>query len=150
MALESDQWESLAAESDEEDLADDRKHNQLLDAISALDGKKKNSLSQRTVINSGKISEFQFSSVADAVTKVKLHELVGSLKETTEHGTLKQQLSVIQKHKQTVSTPLPKHEKAKVCLETTVHVRCICWAKATVIVMHQNQLLDFASRNSLA
>ncbi|KAH3726085.1 U3 small nucleolar RNA-associated protein 14 homolog A-like [Dreissena polymorpha] len=125
MALESDQWESLAAESDEEDLADDRKHNQLLDAISALDGKKKNSLSQRTVINSGKISEFQFSSVADAVTKVKLHELVGSLKETTEHGTLKQQLSVIQKHKQTVSTPLPKHEKAKIsrttAYEATTH-----------------------------
>lgn len=47
---------------------------------------------------------------------MKLHELVGSLKESISHGDLKKQLRDIEKNKETVSTPLPKHEKEKVCL----------------------------------
>ncbi|XP_060585732.1 uncharacterized protein LOC132741554 [Ruditapes philippinarum] len=97
----------------EEDITDDRRHNQLLDALSSLDGKKRNKLSQRTVI-SNQVSEFNFSSSKDKTSVVKLHELVGSLKESTSHGELKNQLRNVSKSKKTVSTPLPKHEKEKI------------------------------------
>ncbi|XP_052808908.1 U3 small nucleolar RNA-associated protein 14 homolog A-like isoform X1 [Mya arenaria] len=99
--------------SDDETILDERKHNQLLDAITSIDGKKKNRLSQRTVI-SNQISEFNFTSSKDDSSKVRLHELVGSLKETGSHDNLKKQLSTVQRHNKTVATPLPRHEKEKI------------------------------------
>lgn len=113
MELDSKLFDEEILSSGEEDDTDDRKHSQLLDAISSLDGKKKQRLSQRTVL-SNQISEFNFTSSKDDASLVKLHELVGSLKESTSHGELKKQLRTIDKSKKTVSTPLPRHEKEKI------------------------------------
>ncbi|KAL4232806.1 U3 small nucleolar RNA-associated protein 14 A [Mactra antiquata] len=99
--------------SDEEDVVDDRKHGQLLDAITSLDGKRRAKLSQRTVI-ANQISEFNFTASKDASSKIKLRDLIGSLKETTSHGELKKQLRSIESREDTVSVPLPKHEKEKI------------------------------------
>lgn len=46
-------------------------------------------------------------------TKVKLHELVGTLKTSAKHGSLKNQLNRVQNQK-VLSVPLPKHQKEKV------------------------------------
>lgn len=99
--------------SDDEEVLDERKHNQLLDAMSALDGKKKNKLSQRTVITN-QISEFNFASSKDTESRVHLNELLGSLKDTASHGDLKKQLRTVRNKTKIVSAPLPKHEKAKI------------------------------------
>lgn len=97
--------------SGSEDEADDeRKHNKLVDAISSLDGKNKHRLSQRTEWTN-QVSEFNFARSGEGASKVKLHELVGSLKDTAKLGNLKRQFNIIDKRKTVVSTPLPKHEK---------------------------------------
>ncbi|XP_045197137.2 uncharacterized protein LOC123551914 [Mercenaria mercenaria] len=113
MDFEDDAQSEDIPSSGEEDNTDERKHNQLLDALSSLDGKKRNKLSQRTVISS-QVSEFNFSSSKDKTSVVRLNELVGSLKESTSHGELKNQLRNINRNKKTVSTPLPRHEKEKI------------------------------------
>ncbi|XP_064594449.1 LOW QUALITY PROTEIN: U3 small nucleolar RNA-associated protein 14 homolog A-like [Liolophura sinensis] len=97
---------------EQEDDDDDFKHAKLLDAISSLDGKKKSSASQRTVL-ANQISEFNFSSTKDQ-GKVKLHELVGTLRDTTSHGTLKKQLRAVQKRAKVVATPLPRLEQERI------------------------------------
>lgn len=46
--------------------------------------------------------------------KVKLHELVGALKNTTSHGELKKQLNRVQKKDKVLETPLSKPEQERV------------------------------------
>ncbi len=46
--------------------------------------------------------------------KVKLHELVGSLRNTTSHGDLKKNLNRIQAKNKVLDTPLPKAEEDRV------------------------------------
>ena len=55
----------------------------------------------------------------EGASKVKLHELVGSLKDTAKLGNIKRQLNIVDKRKKVVSTPLPKHEKQKVWFYNT-------------------------------
>lgn len=52
-------------------------------------------------------------------TKVKLHELVGTLKTSAKHGSLKNQLNRVQNQK-VLSVPLPKHQKEKVKEEVLI------------------------------
>ena len=47
------------------------------------------------------------------VDKVKLHQLVGALRNTASHGQIRKQLNRVDK-KQTLNVPLPKHEKERV------------------------------------
>ena len=47
-------------------------------------------------------------------SKVRLHELMGTLKDTAKLGNLKKQLNVVNKRRKVVAVPLPKHEKQKV------------------------------------
>lgn len=94
-----------------EDEDDDKRHAKLLDAISGLGGKKVNKRSQRTV-PTNQVSEFNFTAATDD-TKVKLHELVGTLKTSAKHGSLKNQLNRVQNQK-ILSVPLPKHQKEKI------------------------------------
>lgn len=54
-------------------------------------------------------------------TKVKLHELVGTLKTSAKHGSLKNQLNRVQNQK-VLSVPLPKHQKEKVKEEILIQI----------------------------
>lgn len=101
----------MNASSASEDEDDDKRHAKLLDAISGLGGKKVNKRSQRTV-PTNQVSEFNFTAATDD-TKVKLHELVGTLKTSAKHGSLKNQLNRVQNQK-VLSVPLPKHQKEKI------------------------------------
>ncbi|XP_033741241.1 uncharacterized protein LOC117328027 [Pecten maximus] len=107
-----DELVDLGGNSDDE-VPDTRKHAKLIDAISSLDGKKNHRLSQRTV-PTAQVSEFGFTSSNNKNAKVRLHELVGSLKDTTSHGELKKHLRTIDKRSKVVSVPLPKHEQGKI------------------------------------
>lgn len=52
--------------------------------------------------------------VFEGKAKVKLHELVGTLKDSVSHGELKKQLRTVEKRNKVVSVPLPKLEKERV------------------------------------
>lgn len=106
-----DEEDLINAPSASEDEDDDKRHAKLLDAISGLGGKKVNKRSQRTV-PTNQVSEFNFTAATDD-TKVKLHELVGTLKTSAKHGSLKNQLNRVQNQK-VLSVPLPKHQKEKI------------------------------------
>ncbi|XP_071114020.1 U3 small nucleolar RNA-associated protein 14 homolog A-like [Haliotis cracherodii] len=103
----------LQASDEEEDHVEaDRKHAKLLDSISALDGKRRSKLSERTVLTET-VSEFGFSQ-ARAERKVRLHELIGSLQHTTSHGELKKQLRAVHRRTKVAPVPLSKVEETKI------------------------------------
>lgn len=106
-----DDEDLIDAPSASEDEDDDKRHAKLLDAISGLGGKKVNKRSQRTV-PTNQVSEFNFTAATDD-TKVKLHELMGTLKTSAKHGSLKNQLNRVQNQK-VLTVPLPKHQKEKI------------------------------------
>ncbi|XP_062604678.1 uncharacterized protein LOC134266461 [Saccostrea cucullata] len=108
MDEEADFVDTVSASEDEDD---EKSHARLLDAISSLDGKKVNKRSQRTV-PSNEVSEFHFKASSDD-SKVKLHELMGTLKTSARHGSLKTKLNKVQNQK-VVPVPLPKHQKEKI------------------------------------
>ncbi|XP_060077158.1 U3 small nucleolar RNA-associated protein 14 homolog A-like [Ylistrum balloti] len=107
-----DEHVDLRGGSDDE-VPDTRKHAKLIDAIASLDGKNSHRLSQRTV-PTAQVSEFGFTGSSNKKAKVRLYELVGSLKDTTSHGELKKHLRTIDKRSKVVSVPLPKHERGKI------------------------------------
>ncbi|XP_070568067.1 U3 small nucleolar RNA-associated protein 14 homolog A-like [Ptychodera flava] len=92
-------------DNDSEPEDEDAKHKNLLNAISALDGKKKKR--QRSE-PSQEVSVFNLNTSAVTGKKVRIHELLGTLKSTASHGELKKQLQKIQKKNKKVATPLPK------------------------------------------
>ncbi|XP_041352481.1 uncharacterized protein LOC121370976 [Gigantopelta aegis] len=95
-------------EDDGGDDDDEKQHAQLLDAIASLGGQHKPRLTQRTIPGS-QVSEFSFGTSEEA-GKVKLTDLVKSLKNTTKHGRLKKQLRSVQKQNKVVPAPLSKLE----------------------------------------
>ena len=58
------------------------------------------------------------------VDKVGIHELVGALRNTTNHGTLKKQLNRVHK-KKILDVPLSKPEKQRVRSTKTCHLLSI-------------------------
>ncbi|KAL3881431.1 hypothetical protein ACJMK2_027873 [Sinanodonta woodiana] len=104
--------EAIQDLSDNEDVFDEKKHNQLLDAITSLDGNKIKRFSQRTIV-SKEISEFSFGKSGDD-RGIKLYELVGTLKDSASHGTLKKQLKTVARRNKVLPSPLPRHQKEKI------------------------------------
>ncbi|XP_067676071.1 U3 small nucleolar RNA-associated protein 14 homolog A-like [Haliotis asinina] len=101
-----------ASDEEEDHVEADRKHAKLLDSISALDGQRRSKLSERTVLTET-VSEFGFSQ-AKAERKVRLHELIGSLQNTTSHGELKKQLRSVHRRTKVAPVPLSKVEETKI------------------------------------
>ena len=70
-------------------------------------------------------------------SKVRLHELMGTLKDTAKLGNLKKQLNVVNKRRKVVAVPLPKHEKQKV---GKTNQSCID-KREYFLISHRNHML---------
>ncbi|XP_078001379.1 U3 small nucleolar RNA-associated protein 14 homolog A-like isoform X2 [Glandiceps talaboti] len=95
--------DSSSEEDGDED--EDIKDKQLLNAIGALDGRTKKRARSEP---SQEVSVYNLNTSAVTGKKVRIHELLGTLKSTTSHGELKKQLQKIQKKNKRVETPLPQ------------------------------------------
>lgn len=100
--------DSISASEDEDD--DEWKHVKMLEAINSLDGKKRRKIINRTE-PSTTISEFN---LAEGKGKVKLHELVASLKQTPSHSAIKKQLSSTIRRRKVLPVPLNTEEAQKI------------------------------------
>ncbi|XP_076308315.1 U3 small nucleolar RNA-associated protein 14 homolog A-like [Tachypleus tridentatus] len=95
-------YENISASEDEEN--DETKHSKLLEAIGSLDGKKRRQIVQRTE-PSATMSEYNLSE--SNKDRVKLHELLSSLKQISSHTTIKKQLRSAARKSKTLDSPLP-------------------------------------------
>ncbi|XP_017276579.1 U3 small nucleolar RNA-associated protein 14 homolog A [Kryptolebias marmoratus] len=102
--------EEVSSEEDEEE--NERKHQKLLEAISALGGKKK-SLGERSEAATH-MSEFTVSAEGEA-DRVQLSDLIGTV-ETTPAVSAKsrKQLKDLQRSRRTVKCPLSKQETQRI------------------------------------
>ncbi|XP_040261075.1 U3 small nucleolar RNA-associated protein 14 homolog A isoform X1 [Bufo bufo] len=101
----------VSASEDEEDSDAERRHRKLLDAISALDGKKRKKLSERTEAGL-QVSEFGISAEG-AGEKINLTDLIDSVKKVTPLSSVKKQLTKL-KETRSVELPLSKEETQKI------------------------------------
>ncbi|KAM4020270.1 U3 small nucleolar RNA-associated protein 14 homolog A [Anomaloglossus baeobatrachus] len=101
----------VSASEDEDDDDAKRKHQKLLEAISALGGKKRKKLSERTEAGL-QVSEFGIS--AEGVgEKISLTDLIDPIKKVTPLSTVKKQLNKLKETK-SVELPLSKEETQKI------------------------------------
>ncbi|XP_069841755.1 U3 small nucleolar RNA-associated protein 14 homolog A [Dendropsophus ebraccatus] len=101
----------VSASEDEEDSDAERKHKKLLEAISALGGKKRKKQSERTEAGL-QVSEFGISAEG-AGEKIVLTDLVDPIKKETSLSKVKKQLNKLKETKQ-VELPLSKEETQKI------------------------------------
>ncbi|XP_068106097.1 U3 small nucleolar RNA-associated protein 14 homolog A isoform X2 [Hyperolius riggenbachi] len=102
---------AVSASEDEEESDSERKHQKLLEAISALDGKKRRKLAERTEA-SLQVSEFGISSEGSG-EKISLSDLIEPIKKTTGLSTVKKHLNKL-KDTKSVALPLNKEETQKI------------------------------------
>lgn len=100
----------LSGSDDEEDSDDERKHQKFLEAISALDGKKRPNLAERSEA-SLTVSEFNVNSKGTG-EKLVLSDLLEPIK-TSSLASVKKQLNRV-KAKKTVELPLSKQEVQRI------------------------------------
>ncbi|XP_068428065.1 U3 small nucleolar RNA-associated protein 14 homolog A [Clinocottus analis] len=99
--------------SSEEDCDDERKRQKLLEAISALGGKRKKKLGERSE-PSVQISEFSVK-VDGEGDKIDLSDLIGTMEKTSAvPAKTKKQLKSLQRGKKTVECPLSKQETERI------------------------------------
>ncbi|XP_013403803.1 LOW QUALITY PROTEIN: U3 small nucleolar RNA-associated protein 14 homolog A-like [Lingula anatina] len=106
-----DSEDNVEISASEEEGDDEEKHARLLDAVSSLSGGKSKVLQRSEA--SLTVSEFSIGTSKDS-EKVKLHDLVGSLRNTTKHGDLKKQLNTVNKRNKVLQQPLPKPEQERI------------------------------------
>ncbi|CAH1800307.1 unnamed protein product [Owenia fusiformis] len=99
-------------DSGDEDVGDDFTHNKLIDSIISLDGKRKSNRKARSETTKN-IGEASLSTSSDA-DKIRLHQLMGALQNTTGHGMLKKQLMELKRRNKTLDTPLSKPEQGRI------------------------------------
>uniref|UniRef100_A0A8B9ULE3 UT14A protein n=1 Tax=Anas zonorhyncha TaxID=75864 RepID=A0A8B9ULE3_9AVES len=92
----------------------DRRHRQLLEAVSALSGRKRQKLAERSEA-SVQVSEFNVSSKG-AGEKLVLSELLQPIRAQSALSSVKKQLSKV-KQKKAVELPLSKEERERVVRE---------------------------------
>ncbi|CAN2390593.1 maturation of SSU-rRNA, partial [Pristimantis euphronides] len=102
---------AVSASEDEEDSDAERKHQKLLEAISALGGKKRKRLSERTEAGL-QVSEFGVSAEG-AGEKIDLADLINPIKNLTRLSNVKKQLNKL-KDTKSVELPLSKEETQKI------------------------------------
>lgn len=104
--------ENITSEEDEGG-DDERKHQKLLEAISALGGKRKKKLGERSEA-AVHMSEFTVNADGEG-DKVDLSELIGTLEKTpTVPAKTKKQLKSLQQSKRTIECPLSKQESERI------------------------------------
>ncbi|XP_063794444.1 U3 small nucleolar RNA-associated protein 14 homolog A [Pseudophryne corroboree] len=103
---------AVSGSDNEEDSDNEEKHQQLLDTISSLDGKKRRrKLAERSEA-SVHVSEFGISSEG-AGEKINLSDLIVPIKKTASLSAVKKQLNKL-KEKKSVELPLSKEEAQKI------------------------------------
>uniref|UniRef100_A0A5G2QFJ2 UTP14A small subunit processome component n=1 Tax=Sus scrofa TaxID=9823 RepID=A0A5G2QFJ2_PIG len=110
---------SLSTSEDEGDSDGERKHQKLLEAISSLDGKNRQKLTERSEA-SLKVSEFNVSSEGSG-EKLVLSDLLEPIKTSSSVAAVKKQLNRV-KSKKTVELPLHREEieRARTPLEQEI------------------------------
>ncbi|XP_073445968.1 U3 small nucleolar RNA-associated protein 14 homolog A [Dendrobates tinctorius] len=101
----------VSASEDEDDEDAKRKHQKLLEAITALGGNKRKKLSERTEAGL-QVSEFGISAEG-AGEKISLSDLIDPIKKVTPLSNVKKQLNKL-KDTKSVELPLSKEETQKI------------------------------------
>ncbi|XP_070694055.1 U3 small nucleolar RNA-associated protein 14 homolog A [Pempheris klunzingeri] len=105
--------ENITSEEDEEGGEDERKHQKLLEAISALGGKRKKRLGERSEA-AVQMSEFTINAEGEG-EKIDLSDLIGTMEKTPAVSTkAKKQLRNLQQSKKTIECPLTKQESERI------------------------------------
>ncbi|XP_067141019.1 U3 small nucleolar RNA-associated protein 14 homolog A [Centruroides vittatus] len=106
---ELEEVNDISASEDEGD--DERRHKKMLEAINTLSGKRGHKRAYRKE-PSNEISEFNLSEGNRG--KVKLHELLASLKKTPSHAAIKKQLGATIRRRKILNVPLETEEALKI------------------------------------
>ncbi|KAM6978183.1 LOW QUALITY PROTEIN: U3 small nucleolar RNA-associated protein 14 homolog A [Tautogolabrus adspersus] len=110
---EGDLNENVTSEEEEEDGEDERRRQKLLEAISALGGKRKRTLGERSEA-AVQVSEFSVNAEGEG-DKINLSDLIGSLDKTPQvSAKTKKQLKTLQQSNRTVDSPLSKQETQRI------------------------------------
>ncbi|XP_041111819.1 U3 small nucleolar RNA-associated protein 14 homolog A-like isoform X2 [Polyodon spathula] len=100
---------AISASEDEAQSDDERKHCKLLEAISALDGKKRRKLAERSEAST-QVSEFSVSAEG-AGEKIDLKDLLGTIAPAAPSmSSIKKQLNKLQYKNKTLELPLSRQE----------------------------------------
>ncbi|KAG7503277.1 U3 small nucleolar RNA-associated protein 14-like A-like [Solea senegalensis] len=108
--------ENISSEEEQEGedgVSDERKRQKLLEAISALGGKRKNKLGERSEA-AVHMSEFTVNADGGG-DKVDLSDLIGNIDKTEAvPNKTKNQLKTLQQNEKTIETPLSKQESERI------------------------------------
>uniref|UniRef100_UPI0037E73EAC U3 small nucleolar RNA-associated protein 14 homolog A n=1 Tax=Semicossyphus pulcher TaxID=241346 RepID=UPI0037E73EAC len=105
--------ENITSDEEEEDGNDERKRQKLLEAISALGGKRKKTLGERSEA-AVQMSEFGVNAEGEG-DKIDLSDLIGTLEKTPAvPAKTKKQLKTLQQSKKTIECPLSKQESERI------------------------------------
>ncbi|XP_005310968.2 U3 small nucleolar RNA-associated protein 14 homolog A isoform X1 [Chrysemys picta bellii] len=126
----------VSASEDEGDGNEERRHSQLLEAISSLTGRKRGKLAERTEA-SLQVSEFNLS-CEGAGEKLVLPELLGSIRASSSLGIVKKQLNRV-KQKKSVELPLSKEESERVVREAAYNKTSKAVAKWEQVVLQNRR-----------
>ncbi|XP_065266950.1 U3 small nucleolar RNA-associated protein 14 homolog A [Emys orbicularis] len=126
----------VSASEDEGDGNEERRHSQLLEAVSSLAGRKRRKLAERTEA-SLQVSEFNLS-CEGAGEKLVLPELLGSIRASSSLGILKKQLNRV-KQKKSVELPLSKEESERVVREAAYNKTSKAVAKWEQVVLQNRR-----------
>uniref|UniRef100_A0A8C3T8H7 U3 small nucleolar RNA-associated protein 14 homolog A n=1 Tax=Chelydra serpentina TaxID=8475 RepID=A0A8C3T8H7_CHESE len=126
----------VSASEDEEDGNEERRHRQLLEAVSSLAGRKRRKLAERTEA-SVQVSEFNLS-CEGAGEKLVLPELLGSIRASSSLGIVKKQLNRV-KQKKSVELPLSKEESERVVREAAYNKTSKAVAKWEQVVLQNRR-----------
>ncbi|XP_037645731.1 U3 small nucleolar RNA-associated protein 14 homolog A [Sebastes umbrosus] len=103
--------ENITSEEEEDD--DDRKRQKLLEAISALGGKRKKKLGERSEA-AVLMSEFTVNAEGEG-DKMDLSDLIGTMEQTPAvSAKTKKQLKTLQRSRRTIECPLSKQESQRI------------------------------------
>ncbi|KAM9850721.1 U3 small nucleolar RNA-associated protein 14 homolog A [Aulostomus maculatus] len=129
--------EIITSEEDEEDGDDERRRQKLLEAISALGGKRKKKLGERSEA-AVQMSEFTVNAEGEG-EKINLSDLIGSMDKTPSVSSkAKKHLKSLQQANKTIESPLSRQESERI-------QRDVAFQKASTevtrwqSVIHQNQ-----------
>uniref|UniRef100_A0A3Q3G875 UTP14C small subunit processome component n=1 Tax=Labrus bergylta TaxID=56723 RepID=A0A3Q3G875_9LABR len=105
--------ENVTSEEEEEDGEDERRRQKLLEAISALGGKRKKTLGERSEA-AVQLSEFSVNAEGEG-DKINLSDLIGSMDKTPQvSAKTRKQLKTLQQSNRTVESPLSKQETERI------------------------------------
>ncbi|XP_044887357.1 U3 small nucleolar RNA-associated protein 14 homolog A isoform X2 [Mauremys mutica] len=126
----------VSASEDEGDGNEERRHRQLLEAVSSLAGRKRRKLAERTEA-SLQVSEFNLS-CEGAREKLVLPELLGSIRASSSLGIVKKQLNRV-KQKKSVELPLSKEESERIVREAAYNKTSKAVAKWEQVVLQNRR-----------